>query len=270
MSTTATSPPPTAGAAPRSTHQPVAPVAAPAQRPATLEPCAGDQSVDHPPARVELVGSQTIAGFVDYGYLRAEGARVLGISRRAARTDAGAVLEFIRACSSPEGVRERFLRAYWYDGAFDVRDPRRAQQERFFAAIAAHEGVQLRLGHLKEFAPGWHPLLEEALEAVGVDRARFAEHFELRPELRQKGVDTLITLDLVRLAQQRAINTALLIAGDRDLAEVVRTVQDSGVRVVIATPSAHSVSREMRALADQLLEIPEATLTQMLCRPDAR
>ncbi|MGH8906868.1 MAG: NYN domain-containing protein [Egibacteraceae bacterium] len=48
------------------------------------------------------------------------------------------------------------------------------------------------------------------------------------PGRQQKGVDTLVTLDLVRLAQRNAYDTAILIAGDRDLAEAIRTAQDSG------------------------------------------
>ena len=193
-----------------------------------------------------------LAGFVDHGYLRAEGARALKFDRRKARTNAAAVVQWIRRCGEPGshvavvpgGVGSRFLRAYWYDGAFDPSDRRRANQEQFLAAIAAQEGIQLRLGHIQEVKPAWQHALRKALEAMGVDERDFQKHFALQPELRQKGVDTRITLDLVRLAQRRAFDAAVLIAGDRDLAEAVRVAQDEGVLITVASPALHTVARE--------------------------
>jgi uncharacterized LabA/DUF88 family protein len=214
----------------------------------------------------------TLAGFVDHGYLRAEGARALKLDRRKARTNAAAVVQWIKGCgepgsqatTGPSAGDARFLRAYWYDGAFDPGDRRRANQEQFLAAIAAQEGIQLRLGHIQEVKPAWQHALRKALEAVGVDESSFQKHFELRPELRQKGVDTRITLDLVRLAQRRAFDAAVLIAGDRDLAEAVRVAQDEGALITVASPALNTVARELRELADHLIEIPNDQLATML------
>ena len=83
--------------------------------------------------------------------------------------------------------------------------------------------------------------------------AEFDKNWTFYPELQQKGVDTLIALDMVRLASRSAFGTAIVIAGDRDLAEVVRTVQDYGVRVLIATPDRASVASEVVQLADGVL-----------------
>lgn len=220
----------------------------------------------------------TLAGFVDHGYLRAEGARVLKLDRRRARTNAASVVKWIKECgapgsraaTAPDPSDARFLRAYWYDGAFDPGDVRRANQQQFLAAIAAQEGIQLRLGHIQEIKPAWQHALRKALEAIGVDESDFQKHFELRPELRQKGVDTRITLDLVRLAQRRAFDAAVLIAGDRDLAEAVRVAQDEGVLITIAGPALHTVAKELRELADHLIEIPHDRLAGMLEGDKAR
>ncbi len=209
----------------------------------------------------------TFAGFVDHGYLRAEGARALKFDRQSTRTSAAAVVQWIKRCSEPDshvGLGARFLRTYWYDGAFDPSDRRCASQEQFLAAIAAQEGIQLRLGHIQEVKPAWQHALRKALEAVGVEESDFQKHFALRPELRQKGVDTRITLDLVRLAQRRAFDTAVLIAGDRDLAEAVRVAQDEGVLITVASPALKTVARELRELADHLIEISNEDLAEML------
>ena len=64
------------------------------------------------------------AGFVDAGFLEAEGARKLKLKRGEARLDALGVVEWFKqlrengddAISSVSHAE--FLRAYWYDGAF--------------------------------------------------------------------------------------------------------------------------------------------------------
>jgi len=98
---------------------------------------------------------------------------------------------------------------------------------------------------------------------MGVDPDAFAQHFQFRPQLSQKGVDTLIVLDLVRLGQQGTYDTAILVAGDRDLAEAVRTAQDAGRRVVLAHPAGAGVAQELRQLTDHVLEIGIPRLTRM-------
>ncbi len=82
--------------------------------------------------------------------------------------------------------------------------------------------------------------------------------------MEQKGVDTLIVLDLVRLAQRRAYDTAFLIAGDRDLAEAVRVAQEEGRRVVLLHPSGGGVATELRHLADEVRSLDETDLKLML------
>lgn len=93
----------------------------------------------------------------------------------------------------------------------------------------------------------------------------FNAHWTWRADRTQKGVDTLITLDLVRLAQRGAFRTAVLVAGDQDLAEPVRTAQDAGCRVLIATVGSQaSLAKELAQLADEIIEIPPDNLKQMI------
>ena len=74
--------------------------------------------------------------------------------------------------------------------------------------------------------------LRKTALGVGVEPDKLVEEFNKNwtfyPERHQKGVDTLITLDMIRLASRSAFDVAVLIAGDRDLAEAIRTVQDYG------------------------------------------
>ena len=94
--------------------------------------------------------AETYICFIDVGYLRAEGAKVLGARARNVRPDAEKVAEWARNLRGQKAVDAQFLRAYWYDGAFDPSHPEYAGQRRFFNAIAQTPGIQLRLGHIAE------------------------------------------------------------------------------------------------------------------------
>ncbi len=110
--------------------------------------------------------------------------------------------------------------------------------------------------------------LRNTVTAFDIDSEEFVTEFNKNwtfyPERHQKGVDTLIALDMVRLAGRSVCSTAVLIAGDRDLAEVVRAVQDFGVRVLVAIPNRASLSRELAQLADDIEEIDLKRLGEML------
>ena len=84
--------------------------------------------------------------------------------------------------------------------------------------------------------------LESTAAGLGLEPeellAEFDRHWTFRPNRQQKGVDTLIALDMVRLAGRSVCATMVLVAGDRDFAEVVRASQDFGTRVLVATPEA--------------------------------
>jgi uncharacterized LabA/DUF88 family protein len=110
------------------------------------------------------------------------------------------------------------LRTYWYDAA---RDGIRTAEQR---AIAALDDVKLRLGRLNG-------------------------------QNQQKGVDALIYRDMITLAQHGAVSDVVLLSGDEDLHEGVRTVQDYGVRVTligIKAVSGHNQSEELVYEADRL------------------
>ena len=220
--------------------------------------------------------AESYAGFIDAGYLRAEGARALGKRAIDVRVNASSVAEWLRAEPSLTLEGQTFLRAYWYDGAFDPWHPEYDGQRRFFDAIAHTPGIQLRLGHIAERRSRLESPIRNALRntAVGLGIepneliAEFNKNWTFYPDRQQKGVDTLITLDMVRLASRSVFETAIVVAGDRDLAEAIRTVQDYGARALVATPNRESVATEVLQLADDVIDIGEEILQAML--PDRR
>ena len=85
------------------------------------------------------------AGFVDAGYLRAEGAKAIGKRAPEVRLNASAAVGWLRGMDR-RIVGSVFLRAYWYDGAFDPSHKEYVGQRRYFDAIARTPGIQLRWG----------------------------------------------------------------------------------------------------------------------------
>ena len=217
---------------------------------------------------------EAYAGFIDAGFLHAEGARKLGHSRSDTSLNAEEIVAWFRRLVNHRliGEREEFLRAYWYDGAFEHSHPGYANQLRYFDAIASTPRIQLRLGHIAERqSPLERPIrsaLDNTAQGLGIGpgllRQEFNRHWTFRPQRQQKGVDTLIALDMVRLASRLVCTTAILVSGDRDMAEVVRTTQDFGVRTLVATPRISSVARELAQLADDVIVFKDDDLHRML------
>jgi uncharacterized LabA/DUF88 family protein len=208
--------------------------------------------------------------FIDVGHLRAQGADQLGLNRTRTNFDTGAIVAWLRGCSA---CTAPMLRAYWYDAAYDSRHQRHVAQRSYFDVIAATPGLQLRLGHLRDSGPNrLQRPIEQALAKTatalninpGTVLDEFNRHWTWQPELVQKGVDTLIALDMVQMAERGTYTEAVLVAGDRDLVEAVRLAQDAGARVVIATPNRMSVAQELAQVADEVVVIDQAALQGML------
>lgn len=208
--------------------------------------------------------------FVDAAFLHRAGARTLGKKVGDVRLQADEVVAWARGLAE-HGAGQTLLRVYWYDGEFATNDDRYPGQRRYFDAIENTVGIKLRLGYVVERTPEWHYPLRQALEKCGVDMAEFEKHFSFRHETQQKGVDALITLDLVHLAENDAYEWAVLVAGDRDFEEAVWTAQDEGKRVLVAIPEGANIAPQLKRQADDLLTIPTDALNRMLVsRADAR
>ena len=144
---------------------------------------------------------QQFAWFVDAGYLYAEGGQLcLGVRHRGQiEIDFAEMTRLLAGMGADAEPSERHLRTYWYDGA-PGGTPSPSQN-----AVAHQPGVKVRLGNTVARGEGFV----------------------------QKGVDSLIVRDLIRLSQNRAISTAYLLGGDEDLRQGVVEAQDMGVRVVL-------------------------------------
>lgn len=182
----------------------------------------------------------TVMAFVDAGYLTA-GARKYFNLQGPVRLN-GEALEMWSQYAWADTRPTRTLRTYIYDGALPAEAEGFAEQRAYFDQLAGQRGIRLRLGHLAE-------------RQAGSPRARFE----------QKGVDTLLVLDLLRMAQQGAFDIAIIIAGDRDLAEALRVIADDYARrVLLYEVPGSEPHKELRHVADDFGTLDVHELARMV------
>ncbi|MEU0165504.1 NYN domain-containing protein [Streptomyces iakyrus] len=194
-------------------------------------------------------------GLVDAGFLKAACANTLQVKPSDVRIDYSELLVWFRQVASR--INAPFLRSYWYDGAYDSSHPAHPAQRSEFNRVADTPGFQLRLGHLEKRKAPWQGSLRRAVKECGWDIEELKSRFEMRDTYEQKGVDTLIVLDLVRMAQSETCSHVILMSGDRDLAEAVRTAQDAGTFVIVAHPKSTGISKEIARLSDETIKLSD-------------
>lgn len=172
----------------------------------------------------------SIAVFIDVGYLFAAGSKLITGSTQK-RVDLVLDVKAVRELlidKSKSCDEGRLLRIYWYDGA--MSGPNTQQ-----LTVAYLPDVKLRLG---------------MINGAG----------------QQKGVDSLIVTDLINLARNRSISTALLLSGDEDIRVGVQQAQEAGVRIHLLgiAPSASNMSNLLRQEADTLTELDKSEISKVL------
>lgn len=77
----------------------------------------------------------------------------------------------------------------------------------------------------------------------------------------QKGVDSLLTFDLITLAIRDAYDTAVIVAGDQDFAHSALEVRMQGKYVENAFVDNRSWSRVLKGIADKTVSLDESYLS---------
>ena len=164
--------------------------------------------------------------FVDWAYMLRG---VQGLSE-------GRAVDIAQLASTLAG-RRRLIRTYVYDGRIDRApderwEARKKAQQRLEAGLARARSVEMRWGRL-QFGDGAVP--------------------------RQKGVDVLLSLDMLRFALKDNYDRAILVSGDGDYADIVKMVKDEGKSVEVAMFPA-STAWALTQAADVLVELEAGLL----------
>ncbi len=176
---------------------------------------------------------EKFAIFIDAGYLCSQMVQILSQRQSRSRSDLNLtnpkeLMDFLVKKAKECFPESHLLRIYWYDA---VRNDPTVEHRR----LNEIPGVQLRLGHINNRG-------------------------------QQKGVDTKIVIDLIELSSQKAIDNALIISGDNDIADAIERAQRYGVRVALLGLDDHNLgihhaqSLENISLADAVLKLNAADI----------
>lgn len=137
------------------------------------------------------------------------------------------------------------LRIYYYNARVDPDfDPDNYEkQQRFITHLAHTPHLTLRLGKLVYY------------QVRGEDSGR--KHYAV-----EKGLDVKLAIDLVRLAVNRACEVAVIVSGDKDLAEVVEYGKEMGLEVVSAF-FPRGLSESLATRADKVFYLNEESLEEI-------
>ena len=209
-----------------------------------------------------------LVGFIDSGFLKAEGARALAVTANDLNITPSEVVAWLHSCASR--LRAVLLRSYWYDASHKNNTAQYAEQRKLFGLIEETAGMQLRLGSLVERPHAWEASVRRVAKEYNIDPSEFIRRLNMKKSYAQKGVDTLLVMDLVRHAQQKTYDYAVLVAGDQDLSEAIRTAQDFGSAVLIAAPKGTHISQELLHLSDEMLWLTPTILKPMLLSTEVK
>lgn len=194
---------------------------------------------------------------IDGGFVRSK----LGSGR--APLDAARIESLIKWISSHDPLRDaRLHRVYFYDakplqvkvqkplggGLVDFsKSPLSSGNRALHAGLSDVPFVSIRMGEL-HFG-GWkvdRRALNQAGNAVNVSAA------DLRPEVRQKGVDMRIGLDIAALTLKAHVKIIVLVTGDSDFVPAMKFARREGAQLLLFTLG-HGVYATMREHSDLLV-----------------
>ena len=133
--------------------------------------------------------------------------------------------------------KRRLIRIYYYNAKVGLREEpeRYRDQQKFFASITAIPYCELRLGRLVYINwPGTPPY--------------------------EKGVDVLLTTDMITHSYKNNYDTAILVAGDNDFVSAIQAVKDNGNHVEVALFGKEPSSRQLRIVADNVITLNNRVL----------
>jgi len=183
------------------------------------------------------------------------------LGRHATAQDVVSECERIR--SHPALVPGQLLRIHYYDAPpatgqvtnpLDGKTVNLRRSATFARMRALHADIEtspdFALRHGDIAARGWK-LKDGALRQIAQKR-RAIMAGDLRPDLRQKGVDLRIGLDIARLSLRRLVDVIVVVTGDSDLVPAFRFARREGIRVYLDHLGA-PVMRDLKAHTDLAL-----------------
>jgi uncharacterized LabA/DUF88 family protein len=196
-----------------------------------------------------------VAVLLDGGHVLSELHKLVGHRQPTADEVEG----FARKCYDP--LKEDLFRIYYYDcPPFDGKaknpatgvhedfktKPEYAARTRFYSQLASKDAFAFRAGSLK--CQGYR--IRPRAVSDYFQQGKSIVETDLQPNLRQKGVDIKIGLDISWLASKKIVDRIILCTNDSDFIPAMKFARREGVQVVIATLALH-LRAELREHCDE-------------------
>ena len=154
--------------------------------------------------------------FVDGGYLREGYKKLLGHDKIAFKR----LVDNLSYRFNILPDTNEITRVYYYDAIVDASDDleKHKQQKKYFHNVGLLPSFEVKLGRLVKTGSG---------------------------EYRQKGVDILISIDMLTKAFQNFYDLAIFIGGDDDFADLIGTVKNLINKKVYGASFQHNVSQRL-------------------------
>lgn len=129
--------------------------------------------------------------------------------------------------------KRRLVRIYYYNAIVGLKqEPERYRnQQNFFNSVRAISYTELRLGRLV-----------------------YTNAWPSTPPY-EKGIDIMLTTDLLTHSFKRNYDTCILVAGDSDYVDAIQAVKNNGQNVEVALFGKNTTSRPLRDVADRVIDI---------------
>lgn len=175
------------------------------------------------------------------------------------------VVECDRLRALPEVADYELLRIYYYDAppsslsihkpiSSDRLDlgqtPRYRTSQSLYDQLVLRPHFALRMGETALSPERWRIKPRVAKQLMRTPRPLVDEDFDL--DLKQKGVDMRIGLDMARLCLRETVRAVVVVTGDSDFVPAFKFVRREGVKVIL-DPLGHSVRIELKQHADVVI-----------------
>lgn len=180
---------------------------------------------------------------LDGGFLQ----KVLYLRNQRSTTAADVLAEVERIKLHPAVADCELLRAYYYDAPpaqakltnpidgsmMDLQSGERTKAAmRLQDELAAAPNFALRMGEVR--VGGWQ-VRESTINSFATKGPRELKSSDLVPNLRQKGVDIRIGLDIARLALNDTVRSLVVVTADTDFVPAFKFARREGIKVYLDT-----------------------------------
>jgi uncharacterized LabA/DUF88 family protein len=178
--------------------------------------------------------------FIDGGYLRKGINTILHDNKADEKISYRGLRDFIVSQVAIEGIRPELIRAYYYDARANSQEqPEKYKtQNKYFEKIQRNKLYELRLGR--------------QVKAKGGDR--------------QKGVDILLTLDMLSKGFLNHYDIAAFVGGDDDFLDLISAVKNLAGRRVFGFYFSHNASDGLKKSFDVEIILDEAKVNSIMTK----